>query len=131
MFEGYTGEIIRKHADGRREGEYLSVNVDFVLLPDPTFALLLSELKDSGGRIWDKEKVLVTVDHFAPPSTVERANIAKKVISYAMDEKLPHCSVHQGICHQLLVEGSWLTPGMLVLGADSHTTTARALGCLE
>ncbi len=102
----------------------------FVLLPDPTFALLLSELKELGGQIWDKEKVLVTVDHFAPPSTVERANIAKKVISFAADEKLPHCSIYQGICHQLLVEGPWLKPGMLVLGADSHTTTAGALGCL-
>ena len=130
MSKGCTGWIIQKHADGRREGDYLSVHADFVLLPDPTFALLLSELKELGGRIWDKEKVLVTVDHFAPPSTVERANIAKKVISYAADEKLPHCSVYQGICHQLLVEGPWLTPGMLVLGADSHTTTGGALGCL-
>lgn len=130
MSKGCTGWIIQKHGDGRREGDYFSVHVDFVLLPDPTFALLLSELKELGGRIWDKEKVLVTVDHFAPPSTVERANIAKKVISYAADEKLPHHSIYQGICHQLLVEGPWMTPGMLVLGADSHTTTAGALGCL-
>jgi 3-isopropylmalate/(R)-2-methylmalate dehydratase large subunit len=130
MSKGSTGQIIQKHTDGRKEGDYFSVNVDFVLLPDPTFALLLSELKELGGRIWDKERVLVTVDHFAPPSTVERANIAKKVISYAADEKLPYCSIYQGICHQLLVEGSWLKPGMLVLGADSHTTTAGALGCL-
>lgn len=130
MAKGYTGQIIERHADGRREGDYLSVSVDFVLLPDPTFALLLSQLKELGGRIWDKEKVLVTVDHFAPPSTVERANIAKKVISYATEEKLPYSLVYQGICHQLLVEGLWLRPGMLVLGADSHTTTAGALGCL-
>jgi len=130
MSKGWTGRIIQKHGDGRREGDYFSVHVDFVLLPDPTFALLLSELKELDGRIWDKKKVLVTVDHFAPPSTVERANIAKKVISYAADEKFPHCSIYQGICHQLLVEGSWLKPGMLVLGADSHTTTAGALGCL-
>jgi 3-isopropylmalate/(R)-2-methylmalate dehydratase large subunit len=130
MSEGVTGEIIQRHADGRREGDYFSVHVDFILLPDPTFALLLSELKELGGRIWDKEKVLVTVDHFAPASTIERANIAKKVITFARDEKLPHRSIHQGICHQLLVEGSWLKPGMFVLGADSHTTTAGALGCL-
>jgi 3-isopropylmalate/(R)-2-methylmalate dehydratase large subunit len=130
MSKGSTGRIIQKHADGRREGDYFSVTVDFVLLPDPTFALLLSELRELGGRIWDKHKVLVTVDHFAPPSTVERANVAKKVISYATDEKLPHHSIYQGICHQLLVEGPWLRPGMLVLGADSHTTTAGALGCL-
>jgi 3-isopropylmalate dehydratase large subunit len=130
MLEGYTGKIIQKHSDGRREGEYHAVHVDFVLLPDPTFALLLSELKGLGGRIWDKEKVFVTVDHFAPPSTIERANIAKAVISFAEEEILPHQSVYQGICHQLLIEGPWLRPGMLVLGADSHTTTAGALGCL-
>src|SRR3990170_7843674 len=104
MSRGYTGEIIQRHSDKGKEGEYLSVNVDFVLLPDPTLALLISELKELGGKIWDKKRVLVTVDHFAPPSTIERANIAKKVISYAADEKLPHCSVYQGICHQLLVE---------------------------
>jgi homoaconitase/3-isopropylmalate dehydratase large subunit len=52
MVEGYTDKIIQKHSDGRREGEYYAVDVDFVLLPDPTFALLLSELKDLGGRIW-------------------------------------------------------------------------------
>src|SRR4030042_1887131 len=130
MSKGCTGRIIQKHADGRREGDCQSVHVDFVLLPDPTFALLLSELKDSGGRIWDKEKVFVTVDHFAPPSTIERANIAKAVISFAKVEAIPHQSIYQGICHQLLIEGPWLRPGMLVLGADSHTTTAGALGCL-
>jgi len=130
MVEGYTGNIIQKHSDGRREGEYYAVDVDFVLLPDPTFALLLSELKDLGGRIWNKERVFVTVDHFAPPSTIERANIAKAVISFAKVEALPHQSIYQGICHQLLIEGPWLRPGMLVLGADSHTTTAGALGCL-
>ena len=130
MPEGYTDKIIQTHSDGRREGGYDAVHVDFVLLPDPTFALLLPELKDLGGRIWNKEKVFVTVDHFSPPSTIERANIAKAVISFAKAEALPHQSIYQGICHQLLIEGPWLRPGMIVLGADSHTTTAGALGCL-
>jgi 3-isopropylmalate/(R)-2-methylmalate dehydratase large subunit len=131
MLEGYTDKIIQKHSDGRKEGEYYAVQVDFVLLPDPTFALLLSELKELGGRIWNKERVFVTVDHFSPPSTIERANIAKAVISFAKAEALPHQSIYQGICHQLLIEGPWLKPSMLVLGADSHTTTAGALGCLS
>jgi 3-isopropylmalate/(R)-2-methylmalate dehydratase large subunit len=130
MAKGYSGEIIRRHADGNKEGDYLSVNVDFVLLPDPTFALLLQEMKGLGKKIWDKQKVFVTVDHFAPPSTIERANIAKKVISFTTEEEIPNHSIYQGICHQLMVEGPWLRPGMLVLGADSHTTTGGALGCL-
>jgi len=45
MSKGYTEKIIRGHSDGKREGGYFSVDVDFVLLPDPTFALLLAELK--------------------------------------------------------------------------------------
>lgn len=130
MAKGFTGEIIERHRDGRKEGAYLSVEVDFVLLHDPTFALLLPELKESGEEIWDREKVLLTVDHFSPPSSIERANIVKEVLSFATEKRLPHLSVYQGICHQLLVEGLWLKPGMLVLGADSHTTTGGALGCL-
>ncbi|MBS3920570.1 MAG: 3-isopropylmalate dehydratase large subunit [Deltaproteobacteria bacterium] len=130
MAKGYTGEIIEGHANGRSEGEYLSVEVDFVLLHDPTFALILPELKKSGEEIWDREKVLLTVDHFSPPSSIERANIVKEVLSFAREKRLPHLSVYQGICHQLLVEGPWLKPGMLVLGADSHTVTGGALGCL-
>lgn len=130
MGKGHTGEIIKNHGDGRREGDYFSVEVDFVLLPDPTFALLLEELKKIGREIWNREKVLVTVDHFAPPSSIERANVAREVMSYAREKKIPHLAVYQGVCHQLLVEGPWLMPGDLVLGADSHTTTAGALGCL-
>jgi 3-isopropylmalate/(R)-2-methylmalate dehydratase large subunit len=130
MAQGITGKIIEKHSEGRREGGYVSAQVDFILLHDPTFAILLPELKESGKEIWDKDKVLVTVDHFSPPSSIERANIVKEVLSFAVEKKLPHLSVHQGICHQLLVEGVWLKPGMLVLGADSHTVTGGALGCL-
>jgi 3-isopropylmalate/(R)-2-methylmalate dehydratase large subunit len=130
MAKGFTGEIIERHGDGRKEGAYLSVEVDFVLLHDPTFALLLPELKASGEEIWDREKVLLTVDHFSPPSSIERANMVREVLSFATEKKLPHLSVHQGICHQLLVEGPWLKPGMLILGADSHTVIGGALGCL-
>lgn len=130
MAQGITGKIIEEHADGRQEGSYLSVEVDFILLHDPTFALILPELKKSGEAIWDQEKVLLTVDHFAPPSSIERANMVKEVLSFAVEKKLPHLSVYQGICHQLLVEGPWLKPGRLTLGADSHTVTAGAMGCL-
>lgn len=130
MVQGYTGEIIQRHADGEREGGFLRVTVDFVLLHDPTLALLLADLKGLEATIWDKDRILVTVDHFAPPSTVERATIVKEVLSFVEQEGISNCKVYQGICHQLLVEGPWVGPGMVVLGADSHTTLAGALGCL-
>jgi len=130
MGSGFTGEIIQAHAEGGKEGEYLSARVDFVLLPDYALALLLEDLRELRRNVWDREKVLVAVDHFAPPSTVERANVVKRVLSFVKEEGISHCSLYGGICHQLLVEGPWVGPGMVVLGADSHTTTAGALGCL-
>lgn len=130
MTKGLSGAIIEQHSDGKKEGQYHQVSVDFILLHDPLLALLLPELKELGSRIWDKNKVLVTVDHFAPPSSIERANIVKQVLSFIKEEQLPNCLIYQGICHQLLVEGTSVNPGMLVLGSDSHTTTAGALGCL-
>jgi 3-isopropylmalate/(R)-2-methylmalate dehydratase large subunit len=130
MGSGFTGEIIHAHAEGGKEGEYLSVRVDFVLLPDYALALSLEDLRELRKNVWDREKVLVAVDHFAPPSTVERANLVKKVLSFVKEEGISHCSLYGGICHQLLVEGPWVGPGMVILGADSHTTTAGALGCL-
>ena len=130
MTKGLSGAIIKQHWDGKKEGAYQQVSVDFVLLHDPLLALLLPDLKELGNRIWDKNKVLVTVDHFAPPSSIERANIVKQVLSFVKEEQLPNCLIYQGICHQLLIEGTSVEPGMLVLGSDSHTTTAGALGCL-
>ncbi len=130
MTKGLSRAIIEQHLDGEKEGNFFQVSVDFILLHDPTLALLLPDLKKLGQGIHDKNKILVTIDHFAPPSTVERANIVKEVLSFIEEEQVPNAPVYQGICHQLLVEGPWVEPGMLVLGADSHTTTAGALGCL-
>lgn len=130
MFQGITGDIIQRHVDGVPEGRYQPVEVDFVLLHDPAFALLLKDLKTFGNAIWDPTQVLITVDHFAPPASVERANIVKEVLAFVRREKLPNVPVYQGICHQLLVEGPWCGPGKLILGADSHTTTAGAAGCV-
>jgi 3-isopropylmalate/(R)-2-methylmalate dehydratase large subunit len=130
MGKGLSGEIIAKNADGTQEGGFHCVSVDFVLLHDPTCALLLGDLKGLEATVWDRDKILVTVDHFAPPSNVERANIVKDVLSFVEREGIANCKTYEGICHQLLVEGPWVGPGMVVLGADSHTTTAGALGCL-
>ncbi|MDX9787827.1 MAG: aconitase/3-isopropylmalate dehydratase large subunit family protein [Desulfobacterales bacterium] len=129
MFQGITGDILQRHSCGDREGAYQQVEVDFILLHDPACALLLKEFTALGQPFFDKNKVLITVDHFAPPASVERANMVKDVLSFVRMEKLPNAPVYQGICHQLLVEGPWASPGKLILGADSHTTTAGAVGC--
>ena len=130
MTKGYTGEIIRQHADGRQEGDYVAVHVDRVLVHEPALALIMDTFETSGMSVFDPEQVLLTVDHFAPPSTVERATIVKKVLEFAKQAGLTRTQVYRGICHQLFIEMSDVLPGGLFVGSDSHTTTAGALGCM-
>ena len=35
---------------------------------------------------------------------------------------------HQGVCHQVMIEEGFITPGAIVIGADSHSNTYGALG---
>lgn len=130
MSNGFTGEIIRQHADGRQEGAYIAVHVDQALVHDPALALMIKDFEKLGAPIWDPDRVLVTVDHFAPPSTVERANIVRQVLALTKQAGLMRTQVYEGICHQLFIEQPGVYPGGLVVGSDSHTTTAGALGCL-
>ena len=130
MSKGLTGAIIASRCDGRQEGAYRAARVDFMLVHDPGLALMLTDTDASEPVIHDTGSVLLTIDHFSPASTIERANILKDVLAFSRKAGLPHIATHRGVCHQVLVEGPWVTPGMLVVGSDSHTTTAGALGCV-
>jgi len=59
---------------------------------------------------------------------VERANIQNRLLDFVRDQNLP-LALYQGICHQLLAEHPRVAPGRVIVGADSHTVTAGALGC--
>ena len=61
MGRGFSAEIIERHADGRREGEYRSVLADFVFLHDPldrgrTYELKAgTTLQDLAGNFLDQD----------------------------------------------------------------------------
>ena len=71
---------------------------------------------------------MVVIDHIVPPTSLVSAEnhkayreLAKKLgVKYFYD-------VFPGICHQVMVEKGHVRPGMLIVGADSHTTTYGAL----
>lgn len=129
----YTHHILLKHRTGNRpvaENDYAEFYLDFILGHDATTALLVDDFNRLGGKIWDRDRVLVTADHFAPPANEERANILKKFLDFCKKEQIKNLELFSGICHQLLVEHPAIVPGKLVIGADSHTVMAGALGCL-
>jgi 3-isopropylmalate/(R)-2-methylmalate dehydratase large subunit len=79
-------------------------------------------------RVWDPEKLAVIIDHRVPAYSVEIAENHKVCREFAKTLELKHFyDIFPGICHQVMVEKGHVLPGMLVVGADSHTTTYGAL----
>ncbi|RKX43383.1 MAG: 3-isopropylmalate dehydratase large subunit, partial [Thermotogae bacterium] len=66
-------------------------------------------------------------DHASPSPRKELSNAQKLLKEFAMEYKATLSDVGEGICHQIVVE-RYARPGDIVVGADSHTCTAGALG---
>lgn len=108
---------------------YFQVPVDLVLGHDATVALLIERFKKTGRHIWDPSRCFFAADHFAPPSTPERADILGRYLDFVKQESVPQDLLFRGISHQLLIEDRRCQPGLVICGADSHTVMAGATGC--
>jgi 3-isopropylmalate dehydratase small subunit len=92
-------------------------------------------------KIWDKEKLLVTVDHTVQIPLIREdeksREMAEGVARFVEDQDLPHAFLplapftSQGICHVLFPEKGLLEPDILLIGTDSHTCTYGAYGALS
>ena len=124
-----SDHVIDAHAlDGDAQDVYRRVRIDALLGHDATTALLIDQFERRGLQIWDRDRVLLTNDHFSPPSSVERADVSNKFLRFAREQKVTHLMLDRGICHQLLVEHPLCRPGSLIVGADSHTIMGGGVG---
>lgn len=114
----------------RREDDHLLITYDHLLLHDATGALLIKPFNDLGKPLAHPEKILAAADHFVPPATAERAEILQQYLDFTTELKGIRRKPFQGICHQIMVEDSKVGPGQFIIGADSHTIMAGALGSM-
>ncbi|MDD5725662.1 MAG: aconitase family protein, partial [Candidatus Omnitrophica bacterium] len=128
---GYTiaEKILLKHAfpAGKKTlkpGEFIQAKVDVALANDITAPLAIAEFKKSGtGKVFDKNKIVLVPDHFAPAKDLKSANQCRILADFAREQGIKNyfevgC---MGIEHALLPEKGIVLPGDLVVGADSHT----------
>lgn len=126
-------EKILARASGRdkvQAGDYLTCGIDLAMIHDLTGPLTLNVLKEVGyDKPWNPEKIAIIIDHQVPANTSVTASLHKQLREYAKKYNLRkyHDVGRQGICHQILAE-EYVKPGMLVVGADSHTCSLGALG---
>ena len=130
-----TQKIFAKHA-GRESvaaGELITADVDLILGNDITSPVAIAEMKKAGDRVKCPDKVVLVLDHFVPAKDIKSAEQCKTVRDFAREQGIKHfydvgCS---GVEHALLPELGLIRPASLVIGADSHTCTYGALGCVS
>lgn len=124
-------EKILGRASGVRAeaGDYVEAEVDAALMPDVTALLAFKAMEEMGyEEVWNPDRVVVVLDHSSPPSTIRAATIHKELRRIAKEQGLHLYEVGEGVCHQVFAEEGYARPGMLIVGADSHTCTHGALG---
>jgi 3-isopropylmalate/(R)-2-methylmalate dehydratase large subunit len=112
-------------------GQLVDVPVDVVLANDITAPISIREFQKIGvEQVFDRDKVILVPDHFAPNKDIKSAEQCKQVRSFAQQQELSHYFEvgRMGIEHVLLPEQGLVLPGDVVVGADSHTCTYGALG---
>jgi 3-isopropylmalate/(R)-2-methylmalate dehydratase large subunit len=122
--------ILSEHA-GRdaRAGDVVVCDVDLVIGTDASAPMAIDYFERmNGDRVFDPARVLFALDHYAPPSSSRTAALHERARGFAHRYGIELNEVGAGISHQIAVEQGRVVAGDLVIGADSHTVTAGALG---
>jgi 3-isopropylmalate/(R)-2-methylmalate dehydratase large subunit len=110
-------------------GETVTCQVDLAMFHDSSGPRRLKPMLDElNAQIWDKDKVVLVLDHYVPESDDESRRIVKIARDWAAEQALPHVYDGQGICHVVVPEHGHIRPGLFCVGGDSHSPTGGAFG---
>lgn len=111
-----------------KAGEIAIVPVDVVLTQDGTGPLAVRQLeKINLVKAANPDKTILFIDHASPSPRKELSNDHMLLRAFAEKTGARLSDVGEGVCHQIVAE-EYAKPGDVVIGADSHTCTAGALG---
>ena len=121
-------EILSRRA-GRQvqAGEIVMVDVDTMMSHDNTTPLAIKAFRNIGKPIHDKNRIVLHFDHAYPAPNLMAAGNHKMIMDFVKEQDLPYL-FKQGVCHQVMIEEGFVTPGAIIIGADSHSNTYGALG---
>lgn len=112
------------------QDETVVVEVDHVMSHDTTTPLAMQAFRKlsklTGGKVFDKQRAHLVFDHIIPASTIAAATLQRDIRTFAREQDVP--ILQEGICHQVLPEKGFVTPGAIIVGADSHSCSYGAFG---
>lgn len=129
MGQTIAEKIISKHAgQDVKAGELCIAKVDVAAVQDGTGPLMVQEFKKLGKKtLANPERSILFIDHASPSPRKELSNTHMVLREFAKETGAVLSETGCGVCHQRLVE-SFVNPGDILVGADSHTCTSGALG---
>ena len=131
-----TQKILAAHAglDRVEAGQLIEAQLDLVLGNDITSPVAINEMKKMNNQeVFDKDKIVLVMDHFIPNKDIKSAENCKCCREFACRHELSNYYDvgDMGIEHALLPEKGLTVAGDCVIGADSHTCTYGALGAFS
>lgn len=108
-----------------KAGEIVFAKPDIILTHDNTSSIYKTFQKMGGKFVSDPEQMLVVLDHNAPPADAKLATQYQDIRDIVEQQNISRFyDAGNGICHQIMSEHAM--PAMLIVGSDSHTSTAGA-----
>jgi homoaconitate hydratase family protein/3-isopropylmalate dehydratase small subunit len=110
-------------------GSIVFAKPDIILTHDNTSSIFKTFQKMGGSSVADPGQMLVVLDHNAPPADAMLATQYQEIRDIVSKQGIKKFyDAGKGICHQIMSYHA--RPGMLIVGSDSHTSTAGAFNAL-
>lgn len=131
-----TQKILAAHAglESVVAGQLIEADLDLVLGNDITTPVAIHEIEKLNVKeVFDKDKIALVPDHFAPNKDIKSAEHCKCMREFARKHDITNYFEvgEMGIEHALLPEKGLIVAGETCIGADSHTCTYGALGAFS
>ena len=131
MAATFSEKLLARNA-GRaqvRPGEVHDITPDVILSHDNSAAIIRIFRQLPQKRVLNPERLAITLDHAVPPPTPRHAQNHAEIRAFVAEQGIPHFfEMGRGICHQVHCEEGVVGPGMILLGADSHSPHCGWLG---
>ena len=119
-----TQKILAAHAglDSVTAGQLIEANLDLVLANDITGPVAIHEVEKLNKKtVFDKDKIALVPDHFAPNKDIKSAENSKAIREFAKAQGLSWYFEQgkSGVEHAILPEAGVVAAGECIIGADS------------
>jgi len=134
MATGTISQKIFSRASGSARmvepGEIVEAGVDYAMSHDGTSVLAIRAFKEMASEsVWDPARIVIPFDHIVPANNETAAELHRDVRTWIKEQNIVNFfDCGNGVCHQVFPEKGFARPGLLLVGADSHSCTYGAFG---